>query len=300
MEENALGYMRLNVVHPPAGTCWGKFNNRTISPKWVDDLCESFMKNIECCEYNNVMDIALDPNWITTPKEGMISRIRGVDLMDVPLITFTPEGAQAIRNNNLWVLSGNHRHLAMLKYVKILNEMLKTAKGKLEELKENMGEDGKSYLENTRKRVELIEMSRSHVERCSGKIEALHPDAAKAIFRLISRNTTLDTYHATDEERLQEIVDELKDALEDDLLNIKDVTQVENFEFKYPRFKKKTDEKAEKFKYTKYSYRRICSVPSFALGLVMASRVQTHFTHASWFKLGVLNGMLGVYGTVSR
>jgi hypothetical protein len=137
------------------------------------------------------------------------------------------------------------------------------------------------------------------VEGRSGEIEKNHPDAAKAIFRFISRNTTLDTHRATEEELLQETIDELKDALEEDLPKIKDVFELRNFEYKYPTFKKKIDEKAEQFKNTKHGYRRICCVPSFALGLVMASRFETHFTHATWFKLATLTEMLNVYGTVS-
>jgi hypothetical protein len=165
MEENVLGFMRLNIVNPPAGTYWGRFNNRTISHKWVDELYDSFAKSIDYCLEANTMDVALDPKWITIGKEKMMPRLGGLDIEDLPLIAFTREGAEAIKNNNLWVLSGNHRRLAILKYVKHLNEKLQHAKERMEEITgkktevelANMGENAKQQLTAVRKHVEMIE-----------------------------------------------------------------------------------------------------------------------------------------------
>jgi hypothetical protein len=112
----------------------------------------------------------------------------------------------------------------------------------------------------------------------------------------------LETHRATDEELLQEVVDELKDALEEDLVRIrsKESLEDEDFEFKYPKFKKAVDEKALLFKQKTHGYRQICCLPSFALGLVMASRIQSHFTHAPWFKIVALGNMIDVHGTVTK
>jgi hypothetical protein len=74
----------------------------------------------------------------------------------------------------------------------------------------------------------------------------------------------------------------------------------EDFNLKYPKFLEMTVIKADKYKRGSSAYRRICCVPSFAFGLVMASRMQTHFTHAPWFKLRSLSEMIDVYGTVSE
>lgn len=123
--------------------------------------------------------------------------------------------------------------------------------------------------------------------------------AGKAVCRLISKNTTLKTQYATEEELLQETVDELKDAFEVDLSKVNDGNRDENFEYKYPNFIKKTAAKALEVK-NAYRYRRIFCVPSFALGLVMASRIRSHYTHAPWFKLTALGDMIDVYGSVSE
>jgi hypothetical protein len=122
-----------------------------------------------------------------------------------------------------------------------------------------------------------------------------------ALYRFISRNITNTSRAATEEELLQETLDEIKDALEEDISSrakrqIDDAN--EDFEQKYPRFKAKTEERAEHFKRTSHGYRKICSVPSFALGLVMASRFHGHYTHAPWFKTQTLVKMIDVYGSV--
>lgn len=63
---------------------------------------------------------------------------------------------------------------------------------------------------------------------------------------------------------------------------------------------KKAEEKAEKFKQTSKGYRRIYCIPSFSLGLVMASRIHSHYVHAPWFRLTSLNGMIDIHGTVGN
>jgi len=125
-----------------------------------------------------------------------------------------------------------------------------------------------------------------------------NPSMTKAVFRLISRNDRKTSHRATDEELLQEVIDEIKDEYELDVENLDDRLE-EDFQFKYVKFVEKTKQKAEDLK-DKASYRLIFSVPAFTLGLVMASRVRSHYTHAPWFKVTTLSGMLDVHGTVSR
>jgi hypothetical protein len=122
---------------------------------------------------------------------------------------------------------------------------------------------------------------------------------AKAIFRLISRNERKGTYRGTDEELLQEVVDEFRDAFELDRSTMEDDSE-EDFSSKYPTFMKKVADKADLFKQNAHGYRRICCLPSFAFGLVMASRIPSHYTHAPWFKLGTLSEMIDVHGAVSK
>jgi hypothetical protein len=35
-----IGFMRMNVISPPAGTKWGHFNNRIYRPDWIKNLVQ--------------------------------------------------------------------------------------------------------------------------------------------------------------------------------------------------------------------------------------------------------------------
>jgi hypothetical protein len=122
----------------------------------------------------------------------------------------------------------------------------------------------------------------------------------RAIYRLISRNERKGSYLATEEELLQEVVDEFKDSFEVDLASMEDPLREEEFKIKYPRFMDAVNNRAERFKQKSSGYRQICCMPSFVFGLVMASRIPTHYTHASWFRLTALTDMIDVHGTVSK
>lgn len=70
----------------------------------------------------------------------------------------------------------------------------------------------------------------------------------KAIFCLISRNMRKSVHNVTDEELLQEILDEFKDKYKLDLENMNNRSRKKDYNFKYPQFVKKVAEKAESFK----------------------------------------------------
>jgi len=121
----------------------------------------------------------------------------------------------------------------------------------------------------------------------------------KAVFRLLSRNATHGQHKATDVEMLQEKLDKMKDALEEDLLEITSREFDEDHEYLYPKCVEKILEQAGKFKQNNQGYRQLCLMPSFVLGLVMVSRVRRHYTHARWYNIGTLDKMIDVYGGVS-
>lgn len=105
---------------------------------------------------------------------------------------------------------------------------------------------------------------------------------------------------ATDEELLQEIVDVLVDKYKKDFK--RQGEQGRNLDMSmalvYPEFTKAAKEAADKFK-EEPDHRRLCSVPSFALGLAMASQIPKHYKHASWFNIETLTEMLESHGAVS-
>ena len=73
----------------------------------------------------------------------------------------------------------------------------------------------------------------------------------------------------------------------------------EDYDVRYPTVFVDIAKKAELFKGNSSGYRQICALPRVALGLVMASRIRSHFTHASWFRISSLRDMVKVHGGVS-
>jgi len=119
------------------------------------------------------------------------------------------------------------------------------------------------------------------------------------MFRFLSRNIIKGSWHATEEEKLIDLVVELKDYLGHDLDTVKPDPDEDNLEVLYPGFSKELQAKAKQFM-GEGGYRRLCSVPSFFLGIVMLSRIPRHYIHAPWFIVATLNKMINDHGGVSE
>ena len=127
-------------------------------------------------------------------------------------------------------------------------------------------------------------------------IDDLDPVTRRVLYRFLSRNETKGRHMATEEEFLLEIVDLLRDAYEEDIKE-QDAIPGEDESVVNRHFQKAAKEAAEKHKEGR-GYRQLCCVETFALGLVMASRIRRHYTHAPWFKITPLARMLHVHGVV--
>jgi hypothetical protein len=120
-------------------------------------------------------------------------------------------------------------------------------------------------------------------------IEGQESAPAQVVFRQMSQNTSKGQRLATEEELLQEIVDERARTIQ---------TREDDPNILFPTFMEKVQAKAEEYKDVG-GYRRLCSVPSFTLALVSVSRIRRHYTHCSWFKISTLQKMVDVHGGVS-
>jgi hypothetical protein len=145
-----MGYVSLNVVNPPPGAVWGTFNNRIVDTKWVDKMAESFDFHLDNCTDQNSMDITLDPDWLFD-QSAFISVIEGLLMDDVPPLKFTKQGEVEIKNNNLWMLSGNHRRLALGQYVAKMKAEVESAKEIIRSLKEGKTEGEMAKLDDAAK-----------------------------------------------------------------------------------------------------------------------------------------------------
>jgi len=130
-----------------------------------------------------------------------------------------------------------------------------------------------------------------------GKLSDKSDQEKAVLFHWISRNRVKDSYKATEEEKLIEVVNELTYHLEEDLSRGLEADGQDILSVLYLKFCEAVKVKAEQFKEDK-GYRRLCCVPSFILGLAMAGRAGRHYKHCSWFTIGTLSSMLGEYGGV--
>jgi hypothetical protein len=169
-EEACLGYLSMNVIAPPDGAFWGKFNNRALDQNWIKSLADTFETNLDNCTTKTAMDIAIDPDWLV-PKIKIERTVEGMLLKDVSMIEFNPEGLRAIKDKNLWVLGGNHRRIALAAFrdrmkdtVAEMNAAIDAVKKRLDELSEEEAQD----LDNDP--TEVIEELSANVERLEDKI----------------------------------------------------------------------------------------------------------------------------------
>ncbi|KAH9019230.1 hypothetical protein EDB85DRAFT_1896816 [Lactarius pseudohatsudake] len=296
-----LGYLSMDIVDPPKGAFWGKFNDRKVDEQWVNKLVTSFTENLENCTDVTAIEVAVKKTWVKN-LDSVMPTVDMHQLSEVPDIEFTDEGKEAIARGNLWMLGGNHRRKALTKYRKMKSEELKTMKNQVGKMEtEALADEELDTAKAEVKRLEeTVAASSIWVIRLYDREE--NPNKlATAIYRFMSRNETKENRMTTDEELLLEIVDELKDAYEADIDMQREQPNLDkDLDASYPAFMKLAKDKAEKAEESKETpaHRRLCSVPAFARGLVMASRVRRHYTHAPWFEIGTLSKMLDSHGAL--
>jgi hypothetical protein len=151
-------------------------------------------------------------------------------------------------------------------------------------------------------------------------LDQQHEDMTIATYQLLSKNQDKHVLKVTEDEELQQYVNELKHEFEKDL---RDNLLLE--EEKRERAREgggdgdgdgKDEDKDEQPKFPKYrarlklitddfgkvntGFRSLMSMPNFLVGLMMASRVGRHYLHCSWFKVTSFNRMMDVHGSVSK
>lgn len=159
-----LGYLSMDVVQPPPGAIWGKFNNRSVNESWVKALAAAFGKNIDNCSNDYSMDLALDPKWLIDPTV-ILASVDGLKIHQVPVVNFNELGLLSIKNDNLWMLGGNHRRIALTRYItKMTSELVEMkaaikeeTAGKTEEDIAKMDSECASTLKEAHNRIQMLE-----------------------------------------------------------------------------------------------------------------------------------------------
>src|ERR1700755_209755 len=158
-----LGFLSMNVIHPPDGAFWGKFNNRTVDHPWIKSMSKTFVNCLDSCTDDHSMDLALDPEWLNTPN-SMCPTVEGLSIHDVPVVKFNQQGKLAIKNKNLWVLGGNHRRLALARYIDNMKDDVERANNLIHKLTagkdsdqiRDMNPEDTTKLEDARERVKSL------------------------------------------------------------------------------------------------------------------------------------------------
>lgn len=323
-----VGLMSMNLHTPPAGAYWGRFNDRPLDKGAVRKLLAQFQGNLSNCTDSTAVDIVVKKRWLANAEECK-STVEGLKIGDVPELTFTEEGAEEAKANNVWMMGGHHRHHTLKMYLagkkKEIEKMAKELKGMGEgsgseaaerermKLRERIEEATKAMESDKMWAVRVFDRGKPESEQRSQDrttnrgghaaevIEANQPELATATFRFLSRNEVNQSLPATPEERLLEIVNELRDAYEVDLVETEKANKnrtEDDVNAITKCFEDTLAAKVEAFK-TNNDARHLCTEPSFAQGLVMASRVRRQYTHSQWFTVKKLNEMLAAHGAVS-
>jgi hypothetical protein len=181
-----LGYLTMDVVDPPDGAFWGKFNNRAIDQNWIKLLSDTFEKNLDNCLSQTAMDVAIDPKWLVDPSV-MLRSVEGLGIDEVPAIDFNEQGSLAIKGKNLWILGGNHRRIALKSYRDRMKEEIEKMNRAIKKVTDDMPETDAIVIEPEQK---------EHLKKVKDRVKALGTkldSSSMWVIRLYDRGTSRET-----------------------------------------------------------------------------------------------------------
>jgi hypothetical protein len=336
IHEAFMGYMKINLIHPPKGSHWGQFNDRPIELPWIAGLVNDFKEEfVDNCSTLRAIEVGVKPAWLTIKVGDIPNTSEGLTMDKIPMLELSAVGKTEVLPENLWFFGGNHRREALKQYLEELGKDVKALEEDVTKVLKEQSEEFQNDKEITGNKTERIakvlkekiareemwvvrlydrgtpdetrEDERELTYECTEAIERDNDeDTADAIFRLLSRNETKSLHKATEEELLHEVLQVLNRAYQKDLARLEkernaDIQDVdEDTSKRYKEFMKATAEKAEEYKVpTKRAFRKLVLMPMFTLAMVMASRVRRHYSHAPWFKVSIFYKMAEVHGAVS-
>ena len=140
-----MGYFAMDVMNPPEGTVWGQFNDRNVNEGQVTLLVEKFKTNVDNCTGTTAMRVAVKSVWVSN-LGAALGDLMGMTIDQVPMLEFTPSALDEIADdeekNDLWMLSGNHRRLALEKHLSVVEKGLASRRDTLEAVEKRIHDDG--------------------------------------------------------------------------------------------------------------------------------------------------------------
>jgi hypothetical protein len=124
-----IGYLSINLYDPPKEATWGRYNDRAVNNSWVAQLLHDFARRLDNCTNEDALEVAVRRHWIQN-LDKVLPMVNDKTIRNVPEIEFTRDGLLAIQPDNLVMLGGNHRRLALKLYVDELKQQLEKARSK--------------------------------------------------------------------------------------------------------------------------------------------------------------------------
>lgn len=62
--EAQFGYLSMNLYNPPREATWGIYNDRKVSPGWVQKLSDMYRARIENCLADDAIEVAVKREWL--------------------------------------------------------------------------------------------------------------------------------------------------------------------------------------------------------------------------------------------
>jgi hypothetical protein len=152
-----MGYMAMNIIEPPPGCIWGRFNNRILSPEWRDELAAKFANGgLDNCTDIKAIDIGVKKEWLKDADQ-IVSTSEGCKIEEIPVIQFSETGQAEIANDNLWCFGGNHRRAALHIYIKKLKKDIEQKNQEISDFESGTsGEDTQGDLALLRSALERL------------------------------------------------------------------------------------------------------------------------------------------------
>ena len=121
-----IRHLKMNIVRPPEGTIWGHFNNQAVNWSWVAGFIGDFLERLNNCNEKFIIEMAVKRSWVLNIADTEDNHIlSGKNITKLPKLQLTEEGLHNILTEDLWVMGGNHRRLALIEYNTQLNEHIK-------------------------------------------------------------------------------------------------------------------------------------------------------------------------------
>lgn len=127
-----IGYLSMPLYDPPKEATWGRYNDRVVNDSWVATLVKAFSRRLDNCTNEDALEVAVQREWIRN-VDDILPTVNDRTIKKVPLIEFTREGKDAIQPDNLVMLGGNHRRLALKAFVDALKQQLEHTMSKMKE-----------------------------------------------------------------------------------------------------------------------------------------------------------------------